>query len=133
EFTATAFRWLRGCAASLRLAAGVFRTITRLGGSFGFNGFAEDCDPVAGGLAGLAKTARHEWPAVDCRALDFAPADADSHRVASKLVDEIFWQGPVEVGVTPAGLTAVSLTEKPAPPVNPKLFGNKDVIVITGG
>jgi hypothetical protein len=48
-------------------------------GSFGLSGLTGDADPIAGALAGLAKTARHEWPTADCRALDFAPAD--DHRV----------------------------------------------------
>ncbi len=51
-----------------------FATVTRLGGSFGLDGLSTDADPTSGGLAGLAKTAGHEWPEVNCKAIDLDPS-----------------------------------------------------------
>jgi hypothetical protein len=38
--------------------------VARLDGAFGLAGLAFDHEPLDGGLAGLIKTAQHEWPEV---------------------------------------------------------------------
>ena len=75
-----AFEWLKLVAPKLRQAgragAAVFVTVARLDGAFGLADLSTDADPTTGGLAGLAKTARHEWPEVYCKAIDLSPAFA---------------------------------------------------------
>ena len=51
-------------------------TVSRLDGAFGLRGLAMHGEPTSGGLAGLAKTAGHEWPEVHCKAIDLDPAFA---------------------------------------------------------
>ena len=55
----------------------------------------------SGGLAGLAKTAAHEWPEVQCKALDLA-ADWEDDEAALTLVEEMLLAGPIEVGLSGA-------------------------------
>src|SRR5262249_3890685 len=72
-----ALDWLKLAAAKLRqtgrAGAAVFATVARLDGAFGLADLSPEADPTAGGLAGLAKTARHEWPEVISKALDLSP------------------------------------------------------------
>src|SRR5205085_9321905 len=74
EFLRDAFRLLQFAGPGLRQAGkqhgSAFLTVSRLDGAFGLVGLSEERDPVSGGLAGLAKTASHEWPEVSCKALD---------------------------------------------------------------
>ena len=62
-------------------------TVSRLDGSFGLTGLGRDASPTAGGLAGMAKTAGHEWPGVHCKAVDLDPA-FDSPEQAADLIVE---------------------------------------------
>ena len=124
-----AFRWLRGCAIGLRRGgSAIVRTITRLGGQFGFDGIADDMDAISGGFAGLAKTARHEWPEVDCRAIDFDP-----HADVGTLVQEITTMGPPELGINRSGRWAVELRDTPVRSFNREFLDESDVVVISGG
>ena len=62
-------------------------TVTRLDGAFGTRGLARAAaEPVSGGLAGLAKTAGHEWPEVACKAIDLDPAFARRRRTAAEAI-----------------------------------------------
>jgi hypothetical protein len=75
-------------AQSATLGRGSFVVVTRLDGALG-TGRGES-DPAGGGLYGLAKTVRHEWPAVFCRAIDLAPSldlDAAVTAVLAELAD----------------------------------------------
>ena len=65
-------------------SASIFATVSRLDGGFGLLG-GDLADPLSGGLAGLTKSASHEWPAVQCRALDRAPDWMDVDEVAKAL------------------------------------------------
>jgi NAD(P)-dependent dehydrogenase (short-subunit alcohol dehydrogenase family)/acyl carrier protein len=133
-----AFDWLKLAAGKLRQtgrsAAAVFVTVARLDGAFGFADLAPMADPTAGGLAGLVKTARHEWPEVHCKAIDLAPAFHDPAAAASALVEELLTQGPVEVGIAPTHRCTLALA-RPVRQTNPQLLalGSRDVILITGG
>src|SRR5581483_10154227 len=99
-----AFEWLKLAAPRLRQAgrggSAVFVTVARLDGAFGLANLTTDATPTAGGLAGLAKTARHEWPEVFCKAIDLAPAFT-GQQAAAAVVDEILAAGPTEVGIAP--------------------------------
>jgi NAD(P)-dependent dehydrogenase (short-subunit alcohol dehydrogenase family)/acyl carrier protein len=136
-FHEKAFLLLKNSAAALLRAGAdggaLFATISRLDGSFGCGSGTTLADPLSGGLAGLAKTAGHEWSSVTCKAIDiglFADAAAEARAVAT----ELFHSGPPEVGLTPAGRNYLKLIELPplsAPETAPLMAG--DVVVITGG
>jgi acyl transferase domain-containing protein/acyl carrier protein len=126
------FRWLRHAAPALRRSGAAFLTVTRLGGAFGLESPDPAADPLTGGLAGLAKTARHEWPEVNCKAIDLAP-DLTPDGAAEAVAEELFVTGPTEVGVTWASLRTLDLTPAPLPDgVAPSLTPS-DVIVVSGG
>jgi acyl transferase domain-containing protein/NAD(P)-dependent dehydrogenase (short-subunit alcohol dehydrogenase family) len=128
-----AFRLLRLAGPALRKARGSIATVTRLGGAFGLEGLASDADPTSGGLAGLAKTASHEWPEVNCKAIDLDPSMA-AHRAASSIVEELNRRGPIEVGLSEQALATIVLDPvaiDPASPSDPISSG--DLVVITGG
>jgi len=108
-------------------------TVSRLDGSFGFDSEATLQDPLSGGLAGLTKTAAHEWPEVSCKAIDLAefqtPAEA-----AEAVAVEMLRRGPVEVGLTPDGRYALNLAALPVAPAPAVPAVNEgEVVVITGG
>ncbi|MFO0807665.1 MAG: SDR family NAD(P)-dependent oxidoreductase [Gemmataceae bacterium] len=123
---AQALRWLQAAGPALRRSRGAFATLTRLGGSFGFDALTGN--PLAGALAGLAKTASFEWPEVACKAIDIA-TDAD----APSAVDEALTRGPVEVGIAGSQRFAPELEEAPLAPAATTPFGPNDVVVISGG
>ncbi len=113
----------------------LFITISRMDGRFGINGMNGQSDPFSGGLAGLLKTAHHEWPHVQCKAVDVNVFDETEPEMGIIIVDEILHSGPLEVGIA-AGNQRVCLQLIPSPnsdkptsaPINPG-----DVIVVTGG
>jgi NAD(P)-dependent dehydrogenase (short-subunit alcohol dehydrogenase family) len=132
-----ALRALRRAAPGLRAAgrsgAAVVLTVSRLGGAFGLEGLDIAREPVDGGLAGLAKTARHEWPEVRCKALDLAP-DLGVAGAAEAIVEEMLLEGPAEVGLSPKGrCTLTEVAELLAAPTGPVPVGPGDVVVLSGG
>ena len=96
-----AFRLIQVAGPSLRRVegGGILVTISRLDGVFGFGSLNGNGDPVSGGLAGLLKTARHEWPEVHCKAIDLNAEVQQGPEVADAIVEEMFRAGPVEVGL----------------------------------
>ncbi|MCH8805344.1 MAG: SDR family NAD(P)-dependent oxidoreductase [Planctomycetes bacterium] len=114
---------------SARTGGALFATISRLDGAFGLRDGGPD--PVPGGLAGLAKTVAHEWPEVACRALDVA-RDWDDDRAAAAIVDELSSDGPVEVGLGPAGRYGVQLDSQSIS-CGEFPLQTGDVVVVTGG
>jgi acyl transferase domain-containing protein/acyl carrier protein/NADP-dependent 3-hydroxy acid dehydrogenase YdfG len=134
-----AFDWLQAVGPKLRQTArqhggAVLATVARLDGAFGLNTLPPDTDPTAGGLAGIAKTARHEWPEVACKAIDVDARFTDPPPVAAALADEVTAAGPTEVGVTATHRVTVELARTVrragGQPVG---LGAKDVILVTGG
>ncbi|MHB2021651.1 MAG: phosphopantetheine-binding protein, partial [Candidatus Xenobia bacterium] len=129
-----AFRISAQLASSLREAAqqggALLATISRMDGRFGLTG--SDFDPLQGALAGLPKTAAHEWPGVRCKALDVAASWNDSKAVAAAIARELAQAGPLEVG-----LEAERRWVLQAPPEavqsGPLPVSSDDVVVITGG
>ncbi|MSU77696.1 MAG: SDR family NAD(P)-dependent oxidoreductase [Gemmataceae bacterium] len=111
----------------------IFTTVTRLGGAFGLSGLDADADPVSGGLAGLAKTASHEWPEVNCKAIDLANGWDDLDDAAFAIVEEISSAGPVEVGMSPRGRLQLQLRPEAATPATRSPLQRGDVVVVTGG
>jgi NAD(P)-dependent dehydrogenase (short-subunit alcohol dehydrogenase family) len=110
-----------------------FCTISRLDGSCGFLNGSELIDPLSGGLAGLAKTAAREWKNVACKAIDLGPFP-DVPTAARSVADELFLDGPVEIGLSTHGRVGLTLADLPTlsePDSVPLQPG--DVVVVTGG
>ena len=137
-FLKDAFRLIQRAGPALRKAgnagAAVLATVSRLDGAFGFGDLKDKCDPVSGGLAGLLKTACHEWPEVHCKALDLDPGFTDSAAAAAQIVAEIFRAGPVEVGVSTRGRVAleVAVSDIERVGAQPPL-AEGDVVIVSGG
>jgi NAD(P)-dependent dehydrogenase (short-subunit alcohol dehydrogenase family) len=133
-----AFEWLKLAGPKLRQAgragAAVFATVARLDGAFGLADLSPEADPISGGLAGLAKTARHEWPEVSCKAIDLSAAFNNPHSAGAALVDEVLAAGPVEVGIAATHRCTLELARTVRRPGNQLItLGPRDVILITGG
>ncbi len=144
DFLAKAFRHIQHAGASLRkLGASntaILLTVSLQDGAFGFGAMGAHADPVSGGLAGLVKTARLEWPEVHCKAIDLDPQFANAEAAASQIVDEMFLDGPVEVGLSATGRVSLRVEAVPldadmnkgdALSAAPLAAG--DVVVISGG
>jgi acyl transferase domain-containing protein len=132
-----ALRGLQRVAPSLRQAGkdggAVLATVSRMDGAFGLRDIDASREPVDAGLAGLTKTAGHEWPDVRCKAMDVSP-HMDAHAAAVAVADELFLAGPTEVGIAPDGRYSVrrvaqALTNESAT----EPFSAGDVIVVSGG
>ena len=121
-----------------RARGAFFVTISRLDGAFGTANLDPIQDPTSGGLAGLAKTVAREWPEVHAKALDVDFSWTDAAAAAKAVCDEIFVDGPVEVGLSSEGAISLELTHDPLSPIdrsaaNPKPWNAGDVVVLTGG
>jgi len=138
RFLEDAFCLMQRAEASLnangRQGGAVLASVSRLNGHFGLAAGGPLRDPLSGGLAGLTKTAGHEWPDVHCKAFDLAADLADDASVATLLVDELLVDGPPETGVTAAGLRTLSLIDEALEDSDGSLpIGYGDVVVISGG
>nr|WP_281415421.1 type I polyketide synthase [Pelotalea chapellei] len=135
-FLENAFLLLKHAAPALTRRTGnggaIFATVSRLDGSFACGTGTTIADPLSGGLAGLAKTASHEWPELFCKAMDIG-GFPEGETAALAVAGELFMQGPLEVGLTPSGRTALALTQLPALPETSAALQPGDVVVITGG
>jgi len=136
-FLENAFMLLKSAAPAL-LRAGeekgaCFATVSRLDGCFGCSEGGSIVDPLSGGLAGLAKTASHEWPAVACKAIDLGTFP-DVTAAAAAVVQELCTAGPLEVGLSGTGRITLELTELPltASPGDAPLQAG-DLVLVTGG
>jgi NAD(P)-dependent dehydrogenase (short-subunit alcohol dehydrogenase family) len=132
-----ALRGLQRVAPSLRQAGrdggAVLVTVSRVDGAFGLRNIDPEREPVDAGLAGLTKTAGHEWPEVRCKAIDVAPR-MGAHAAAVAVANELFLAGPAEVGIGPDGRCALRRVNEPLPAnEGPSPFAPDDVIVISGG
>ncbi|MDF1580749.1 MAG: SDR family NAD(P)-dependent oxidoreductase [Desulfuromonadales bacterium] len=137
-FLQQAFQLLQLAEPGLKLCAdqggAILATVSRLNGHFALPGGGPISDPVSGGLAGLAKTAGHEWPTVSCRAFDLATDLEDVEQTAHALLAELLVEGPQEVGFTPDGRITLSLTEESlAGETHDSPVSYGDVVVISGG
>ncbi len=111
----------------------LFATISRLDGFFGCGVGTTVVDPLSGGLAGLVKTASHEWGSLTCKAVDIGQF-SDPAAEAAAVATELFLDSPVEIGLTPAGRTALKMVELPETmPCTSAPFTEGDVVLITGG
>ncbi len=137
DYIQAAFQLVQRCSDTLKSAAGshaaILAGVTRLGGAFGIETLS-NANPIAGGLAGLIKTAAREWPDVHCKALDIA-ANRSSAKLANSIVEEVLTQGPLETGIRDEGLCRLYLNtgivDNEAIVGSP--FDPGDVLVISGG
>ena len=106
-------------------------TVSRRDGAFGHAARAPRWNPLQGALAGLAKTAAHEWPEVRCRAIDVASVWS-VEGAARAVVGELANHGPREVGLGPAGRVTLALRAEDALPL-PSRLDRGAVVVVTGG
>jgi acyl transferase domain-containing protein/NAD(P)-dependent dehydrogenase (short-subunit alcohol dehydrogenase family) len=136
SFLRDAFGLVQWAAPSLRRSGtaggALLATVSRLDGAFGLR--AARGNALSGGLAGLAKTAAHEWPEVHCKALDLAADWGAADDVVLALAEELLLVGPMEVGLSPLGKQVPCLTEVPlAGGAGSAPLGVGDVVVVTGG
>jgi hypothetical protein len=85
-----------------------FLSATWLDGAFGLS-HNTDFSAIAGGLFGLTKTLRHEWPAVFCRGIDFSPelkAEAVVEAILAEMHDPNL--AIAEVGYSAQGRTTLA-------------------------
>jgi acyl transferase domain-containing protein/NADP-dependent 3-hydroxy acid dehydrogenase YdfG len=135
-FLERAFRVVQQAGASLRQHANqggaALVTVSRLDGGFGFLPGSTVVDPLSGGLAGLTKTAAHEWPSVRCKAIDLAPS-LDIEEAALALTAELETDGPIEIGITDNGVMQLALERLNSVPTPRNRLCPGDVFLITGG
>ncbi len=112
---------------------GFFASVSRLNGHFGLSSAGSIKDSLSGGLAGLVKTVAHEYPALHCKSIDLA-SELEIESTAAALVDEIFIEAPLEVGITGRGRFALELktaslqeSETAVP------LAEGDLVVVSGG
>jgi acyl transferase domain-containing protein/NAD(P)-dependent dehydrogenase (short-subunit alcohol dehydrogenase family) len=141
-FLKDSFKLMRLAGPGLRNAGkngcSVLVTVSRLDGAFGLANLNGRNDPASGGLAGLLKTARHEWSEVHCKALDLSGDFENPVKASTAIVDEMFLKGPLEVGLSNKGrynlqLLPAPLVEPALPPSTEGPLSKGDVVVITGG
>jgi NAD(P)-dependent dehydrogenase (short-subunit alcohol dehydrogenase family)/acyl carrier protein len=137
SFLKNAFMLLKQAAPALKRAAqeggALFATVSRLDGSFGCGTGSLIIDPLSGGLAGLTKTARHEWPGVICKAIDLGNF-SDQAAAAASVAKELFLSGPIEVGLSQDSRIGLALTDlAPLSPPATALLQKGQPVVVTGG
>ncbi len=111
----------------------VFVTVSRLDGGFGLLDLDAGRDPLDGGLAGLAKTVGHEWPDVQCKAIDLADDFPDAGTAAAAIVEEMFRSGPVEMGLARDRQCTLERTVQPLSIGTTMPFQPGDAVVLSGG
>ncbi|CAN5641936.1 hypothetical protein BH11PLA2_BH11PLA2_15790 [soil metagenome] len=139
-FNRLAFQWVQTAGHKLRgtarhSAAACIVSIARLDGAFGLISLAPTADPLSGGLAGLIKTVKHEWPELAVKAIDLNPSLTEvPTSCASAIVEEILALGPLEVGISPTHRCTLELARTVRRTTSMALsFSPKDVILVTGG
>ena len=140
-FLKRALRQMQIAGPALRQAGGdataILVTVSRLDGAFGFGPMGPEADPCSGGLAGLVKTARLEWPEVHCKAIDVDPAAAKLTQIAEQIVDEMLLAGPVEVGLSGRGRVSLEIEYEPtvssAAASGYLPLTEHDVLIVSGG
>ncbi|MCD4654073.1 SDR family NAD(P)-dependent oxidoreductase, partial [bacterium] len=109
-------------------------SIVRLDGSFGLSNRAVDFQPMTAAFSGLAKTVQAEWPESRCKIIDI-DADRDFEPDIADLMQELFLEGPLEVGYSSHGKIMLELVDSPIEPTRltgePLIPGNW--VMLTGG
>ncbi|MBL4700996.1 MAG: SDR family NAD(P)-dependent oxidoreductase, partial [Phycisphaeraceae bacterium] len=129
-----AFTLMRQLGDALKAAAAkhghaLLTCITRLDGKLGLGGQALQ-SPISASLAGMVKTASHEWPSVTCRVIDITdnvPAD--------QIAMQLLHTGPLEVGMTEQNIVQTQLVmEHLDHKLSEQLpLTDEDTVIVTGG
>jgi NAD(P)-dependent dehydrogenase (short-subunit alcohol dehydrogenase family) len=115
-----------------RKEGGLFVTVQDTGGDLGLGG-ARGVRAWLAGLAGLAKTAAHEWPEACARAIDVDARGLEAGAIADLLVRELLEGGAApEVGLSPRGDRIVAETV-PVAAAGARTLPPNAVVVATGG
>ncbi|NOR50650.1 MAG: beta-ketoacyl synthase, partial [Desulfuromonadales bacterium] len=137
-FVQNAFRLMQLAGPDLNAAAekagAVLATVSCLNGRFGLPAGGPVKDALSGGLAGLAKTAGHEWSEVTCKAFDLSADMVDVDKTAERLVAELLVDGAQEIGFSNEGLFTLKLVDESLagePLESPVSYG--DVVLVSGG
>ncbi|MEL6178989.1 MAG: acyltransferase domain-containing protein, partial [Myxococcota bacterium] len=137
---ARCFQWMRSAGPQLNAAAlkggALLATVSRLDGRFGMEGLSADAEVVQGGLAGLVKTAGHEWSSVMVRALDVAAeAPLAEPSMASQAVQCLVADAStVEMGIAADGRWGcVAVVPASIPRAREPFWGSEDRVVLSGG
>ncbi len=132
-----AFRWLKWTGLELRQtgreAKALLATVTRFDGCFGLETLDERLDATAGGLAGLLKTAAREWTEIRCKAIDLDARCGNVAALAKGLVEELFLEGPIEVGIRESSRCTLALEPTALPIASAPLLTSEDVVLVSGG
>jgi len=109
-------------------------SIVRLDGEFGLSKRAVDFQPMTAAFSGLVKTVQAEWPETCCKIID-VDADRDFEPDIPDLLQEIFIEGPLEIGYSSKGKVMLELIDAP---VNPERLTGEPLIpgnwvLVTGG
>jgi acyl transferase domain-containing protein/NAD(P)-dependent dehydrogenase (short-subunit alcohol dehydrogenase family)/acyl carrier protein len=139
-FVNDAFRLIRAAGPALEQSAArggaALLTVSRLEGTFGLAGLGADSHPESGALAGMAKTAGHEWREVHCKAVDLAAGFDSPAHAAELIVSELVHRGPSEVALTPEGRFVIALepvVKRGLAERRPIQVERGDLVVISGG
>jgi len=133
-----AIEWAQQAGPRLRQTAATgktstFATIARLDGAFGLGDSSAVGDVVSGGLAGLTKTVRHEWPDLVGKALDLAAEWTDVEAAAEAVVAELLHDGPVECGLSSAGRVTVAVRPRAPIAAEKPAWQPGELVLVTGG
>lgn len=140
DFLLDSFALMQLCRPGLLHAAAgdgaVLMAVSRNGGNFGLDGVDHKPYCFSGGIAGLVKTASHEWPDVHCKSVDLSQAFLSAEMAAASLWEEFSHTGLLEVGLNPDGPQTPGLVKRElaaenlrdTPPWEPG-----DLVVVTGG
>ena len=109
-------------------------SVTRMDGRFGTSD-RQLANPIWGGLAGLVKTARLEWPATRCTAFDVCP-DMANDDAAARVVQELLQPDtamPMEIGIDADTRWTLSTVPESLPTEDASFPAEAEVWVVTGG
>ena len=135
EWLKDAFMAVKEAGAAIRSNKGMIATISRMDGKFGLGSMTKSTDAVQGGLAGITKTTRYEWPEVVSKAIDLDFHIKETDISSNLLVEEITVSGPMETGLSKNGRIMIEeieegRTENHSAPVS---IQKGDTIIVTGG
>ena len=126
-----AFLAAKAVADRMTRLGGAFVTVQDTDGDFGISGSER---AIFGGLAGLAKTARQEWPKANVRALDVERSKRDPAALAKAIVTELLHGGTeIEVGLKASGKRFTLVTPRIAASEGSAVLNENDVVVASGG
>ncbi|HYB72701.1 MAG TPA: C45 family autoproteolytic acyltransferase/hydrolase [Candidatus Sulfotelmatobacter sp.] len=124
-------RWTRSVSAADLLQKATLVAATALGGDFGFSGRVAAAE--GGGLAGLLKSVRREFPGLTAKAID-APAEESPKVVAAAIWNELAAGAPeAEVGCVRGQRYLVRAVPRPASAAPGREIARGGTWVVTGG